>query len=145
MKKYQEWFQNLAPGFQILVVVVVAIVIYMIYQELKMIITRPRVNKSNIPVTGLGSGNEIVQWNPDPLAQEVYQNLEGYNLNVYPETAQKILALQTDDQVKLLYNHYNDNYAEDYPTITKLFDKEWSDWGGYYKKVVSRFKSLGLD
>lgn len=84
-------------------------------------------------------------WNPDPLAKEIYENLDGgWNLYVYPETTDKILKLQ-DEQIKALYNHYNQYYAEDEPTLTQLIDGEWDDWGGSYAKAVAKLKSLGLN
>ena len=85
-------------------------------------------------------------WNPDPLAKEIYENLEGYNLSVYPETTDKILRL-SDEQLKALYNHYNQYYAKDEPTLTQLIDGEWYVAVGRdsYQLAVSRLKSLGLN
>ena len=140
----EKWFKKLSPAMQTLVVVIALIILFFIAREIKYRWNKPRVDSSNIPVVGI-SGNQVIQWDPDPLAQEVATNLEGVNLKTYPDTAQKILDLQTDDQLKLLYNHYNEKYAQDYQTITKLFDNEWSDWEGKYAKVVARFKSLNLN
>ena len=55
---------------------------------------------------------ETAAYNPDPLAREIKQNIEGYNLRVYPETAKKILVL-TDSELKKLYQHYNKKYANE--------------------------------
>jgi len=89
------------------------------------------------------TGN-LMTWNPDPLAKEISEHFEGYNMYTYPETTDKILKLQ-DEQIKALYNHYNTYYAEDEPTLTKLIAGEWSDWSGSYDKAVARLKSLGLN
>ena len=43
------------------------------------------------------------------------------------------------------YNHYNQYYAQDEPTLTKLIDNEASDWEGSYRKAVGRLRSLGLN
>ena len=86
-----------------------------------------------------------VKWDADPLAKEFAENFEGYNLYEYPETTDKLLKLQPD-QVKLLYNHYNEYYAKDAPTLTKLIEGEWSYLtSGSYQKAVARLKSLGLN
>lgn len=97
------------------------------------------VDYGQIPVLPGG-----VKWDPDPLAKEIAENFEGYNLYTYPETAAKISALQPE-QLKLLYNHYNNYYAQDYPTLTQLIENEWSDWSGEYNKAVQRLKSVGLN
>lgn len=141
----KNWFNKLSPMWQVVVVVVALIIVLFIAREVKYFFNKPRVNRNQIPVVGLGTQGEVIQWDPDPLAAEISENIEGYNLQTYPETAQKILDLQTDDQVKLLYNHYNSRYAKDYPTLTKLFENEWTDWGGTYGKVVSRLKGLNLN
>jgi len=85
-----------------------------------------------------------VKWDPDPLAKEIFENLEGYNFFTYPETTDKIRQLQPE-QIKLLYNHYNTYYAKDFPTLTRLIDNELPDWEGSYQKTVSKLKSLGLN
>lgn len=88
---------------------------------------------------GTGSG----YFNPDPLAKEIKKNIEGWNARTYPETAKKILLL-SDNNLRTLYAHYNSKYAKEYPTLTQLFENEWSDWDGYYGKVASRLKKLKL-
>jgi|SRR5690554_89206 len=130
---------------KVVVVVVILIIILFLLKRVKSFIEKPVVNWSNVPNVGTTPDGTPVKWNPDPLAREISENLEGYNFNTYPETAQKILDLQTDDQVKLLYNHYNSKYAQDYPTLTQLFENEWDDWSGNYRKVVSRLRGLGLN
>jgi len=93
-----------------------------------------------------GGSTQAPVWNPNTLASEISRNLEGYNFVVYPETADKVLAL-TDAQLRILYKYYNENYAVDYPTITQLFHNEWDDslWGkSKYDMVVDRFRGLGL-
>lgn len=144
-----KWFKGLSPAMQIGLVVVILIVVIVLSRKVKDFLNKPRIapiNWNNVPVVGndpqTGQG---VYWDPDPLAKEIFTNLEGWNLKVYPETAQKILDLQTDDQVRLLYNHYNKNYAKDYPTLTQLIDNEWPDVRGIYKKAVARLKGLGLN
>lgn len=144
-----NWFKRLTPAFQIAVVLLAVLVVFLAFKKVKALLNSPRVapiNWSNMPIVGTNPNTgQGVYWNPDSLAKEIFQNLEGYNFKVYPETAQKILDLQTDDQVKLLYNHYNTNYAKDKPTLTKLIDSEWPDSGGIYKKAVARLKGLGLN
>ncbi len=146
MKNLGDKFKSAAPVIQLVIVIIAIAALYFIYKKVNEFMNRPRlanVNNSNIPIIGIQNGQQVV-WNPDPLAREISENFEGYNFRTYPDTAQKILDLQTDDQVKLLYNHYNTTYAKDYPTLTKLFINEFSDWGGVYAKVVTRLKGLGL-
>lgn len=144
-----NWFKRLSPTFQIALVIVAIVIIFFSVRKIKELLNKPRiapVNWSNMPVVGTNpETGKGVYWNPDPLAKEIYKNFEGWNLKVYPETAQKILDLQTDDQVKLLYNHYNKNYAKDYPSLTQLIDNEWPDVRGVYKQAVARLKGLGLN
>ncbi|HLW38821.1 MAG TPA: hypothetical protein VKX31_00425 [Brumimicrobium sp.] len=140
----KEQFNKLNPYIQAGIIAILIFIAFQVYKELKYWITKPRVNSSNIPVIGLGQSGEIVQWDPDPLAAEISQYLEGPNFNVYPEVVGGILDLQTDDQVILLYNHYNSKYMQS-KTLTALIDGEWPDWGGVYKKAVARLRGLGLN
>jgi len=90
-------------------------------------------------------GGQVMQWNPDPLAKEIAENFEGYNFIDYPETTDKINGLQ-DEQIKALYNHYNEYFASDQPTLTQLLENEWSYiQQKSYRNAVSRLKSLGLN
>lgn len=99
--------------------------------------------------TSAGTGSskpedDAVNWNPDPLAKEISKNMEGWNLKTYPETAKKVLLL-SDAKLKKLYTHYNKKYAKSYPTLTQLYENEWSDWNSLYGKVVDRLVKLGLN
>ena len=143
-----KWFKMLSPTMKIVIVIIAVIVVIVISRKIREFLNTPKtakVNWNNIPRVGNDTDGNPVIWNPDPLAKEIYENLEGWNLRVYPETAQKILDLQTDDQVRLLYNHYNKNYAKDKPTLTQLIDSEFPDRKGIYKKAVARLKGLGLN
>jgi hypothetical protein len=102
------------------------------------------VDYGQIPGVFQTTGGQTVLWDPDPLAKEIAANLEGYNLNVYPETVKKILPLN-QSQAALLYNHYNTYYAQDYPTLTQLIQNEWGDWSGTYAQGVAHLKSFGLN
>ena len=108
-----------------------------------MVIVTDTGTTTTTPSTPTGQPS-TVQWNPNILAGEISRNLEGWNLATYPETAEKVLKL-TDDQIKLLYVHYNKNFAKDYPTMTQLFENEWDDWGGKYNLVVDRLRAIGLN
>jgi hypothetical protein len=90
------------------------------------------------------SGGKPVLWNPDPLSKEIFENFEGWNLYTYPETTEKLQSLN-NDQLALLYNHYNAYYAKDYPTLTQLLKNEWTDWGGSYNKAVAKLVGMGLN
>src|SRR5690554_2524445 len=144
-----NWFKGLSSTLQIAVVIGVVVFIVVLYRKVKPFLNKPpraNINWNNMPVVGNDpSTGKGVYWDPDVLAKELSANLEGYNFRVYPETVQKILDLQTDDQVKLLYNHYNKHYATDYPSLTQLIDNEWPDTAGVYKKAVARLKGLGLN
>ena len=90
------------------------------------------------------SGSTDLTWTPNLLASEIDKNIEGYNWSVYPETADKILALN-DAQLKTLYTYYNENHAVDYPTLTLLFHNEWDEpFGNKYNMVVARLRGIGL-
>lgn len=102
------------------------------------------VDYGQIPVV-YQSGGQSIKWDPDPLSKEIFQNIEGYNYFwTYPETADKITKLNSE-QTKLLYNHYNQYYAAEYPTLTQLLDAEWDDWYGSYNAAVAHLKSYGLN
>lgn len=123
-----------------------SVILYLLYKGLtaESNIIKAPIDYGQVPVVyTTGSGQQVL-WDADPLAMEFSNNLEGYNVYVYPETTDKLLKLQ-DEQIRLLYNHYNTYYAEDYPTLTKLIDNEWPDTAGSYTKAVSRLRSLGLN
>lgn len=102
------------------------------------------VNYGQIPQV-FTSGGQPVLWDADPLAKELFTNFEGYNFNGYPETTDKVIQLN-NDQLKLLYNHYNTYYANEYPTLTKLLDNEWPGIGNdSYSRAVAKLKGIGLN
>ena len=144
----KEFWRKLPAWGKIAIAILALILLLLLIREVKRFMNKPKpvpVNWQNVPIVGTSpTTGQTVYWDPAPLAMEISQKLEGYNFNTYPATVQKILDLQTDDQVKLLYNHYNKNYAKDYPTLTQLIDNEWPDWGGVYKAAVARLKALGL-
>lgn len=145
-------FKELPTWAQIGIAIIVILLALFIVNKIIEVIQKPKlapVNWNNVPIYGGGqNGEQPTYWNPDPLAREISEKLEGWNLNVYPNTMQKILELQTDDQIKLLYNHYNSKYAKDQPTLTQLIASEWgynTDLTGTYREVVSKLRSLGLN
>jgi hypothetical protein len=142
---FKKLYSKQTDGIKLVIIVVAIIIALYFLKKAKTFWETPAVNMRNIPSIGVSASGEQVKWSPDPLAREIFENIEGYNMSFYPDTAQKILDLQTDDQVILLYNHYNKTYASEHPTLTKLFDKEWDTVYGDYKKVVSRLKGLGLN
>ncbi len=123
-----------------------SIVLYLLYKGLTSEgnVQQAPVDYGQVPIVYTTPGGQGVLWDADPLAMEISNNLEGYNLYVYPETTDKIWKLQ-DQQLNLLYNHYNTYYAEDQPTLTKLIENEWPDTGGSYNKAVAKLRSLGLN
>lgn len=129
-----------------IVVIVIVFVFYKNYKKLKY--TTVPFDANNLPQIQTGGNGQSIPWNPEPLAREVFENIEGYNLRVYPETSEKILNLN-NDQLIYLYNYYNRYLAQEYDTITQLFENEWNGWtgfgGGMYNEVVAKFKSLGLN
>lgn len=149
MKNLTDTFNKLPNAAKLIIVVIIIILLFLAARQVKRVWNRPakvKVDPSNIPALGNDSQGNQVLWDPDPLAREIHDNLEGYNFYTYRETSDKILSLQTDDQVKLLYNHYNKNYAKDYPTLTQLFENEWEyAWDdANYSAVVNRLKALNL-
>lgn len=111
--------------------------------EKKKCVVKPPSNSNGDD--GVNDAGEII-WSPSTLASEIERNIEGYNFMVYPETADKILALN-DPQLKSLYSYYNENNAVDYPTLTQLFENEWDDtlFGkSKYDMVVDRLRALKL-
>ena len=122
---------------------IISYAIYSFVIKQKSNVAKAPVDYGQIPEVYTAGGKPVL-WDPDPLAKECFENFEGYNLYVYPETAEKLLKLNKD-QLKLLYNHYNTYYAQEYPTLTKLIDSEWSDWSGTYSKAVAKLKSAGLN
>jgi hypothetical protein len=148
-KKRLKWAE-LATWQKFAVVGGTGLVTYILYRGIKAVggqknVIKAPVDYGQIPqVYAGGTTGAPVLWNPDPLSKEIYENLDGgWNFNTYPETTDKITKLN-DEQVKLLYNHYNAYYAEDYPTLTQLIENEWEDWDGSYARAVTRLKGLGL-
>jgi hypothetical protein len=122
----------------------VSITAYAAYQLFTKDNVKPApVDYGNIPQV-FTSGDKPVLWSADPLAKEIFENLEGWNAFTYPETAKKLQPLN-NDQLALLYNHYNTYYADEYPTLTQLLKNEWSDWEGEYAKAVAKLQGMGLN
>ena len=103
------------------------------------------VDYGQIPTAYTDPTGQPVKWDPDPLSKTIAEKLEGWNLFEYPELMPDIYGLQPE-QTKLLYNHYNEYYAQDYPTLTQLIENEWSYLtSGEYQKAVTHLKSFGLN
>jgi hypothetical protein len=100
------------------------------------------VNYGQIPVVYQAGGSGVL-WNPDPLAKEIFENIEGANFYTYPDTMAKIRVLNAD-QAGLLYNHYNEYYGKEYPTLTQLIEAEWT-WDEEYLGAIAHLKSFGLN
>lgn len=105
-------------------------------------IKKAPVDYGQIPVV-YETGGQNVLWNPDPLAKEIFENIEGYNFYTYPEIMRKVTALNKD-QAGLLYNHYNTYYGVEYPTLTQLIEAEWT-WDEDYLNAIAHLKSFGLN
>jgi hypothetical protein len=140
-KKWKE-YGLLEKGAVVLGVGAAGYAVYSIIKNIRSNVKKAPVDYGQIPEV-YTSGGKPVLWDPDPLSKEIFENLEGYNLNTYPETTNKIISLNTD-QLKLLYNHYNSYYAQEYPTLTKLINAEWSDWSGSYAKAAAKLRGAGL-
>ncbi len=115
-----------------------------------------RIKWADVPVIGMDAGGKVVYWSPQPLAEQLARNLQGFNVFTYPETVRQINALRTE-QVKLLWNYYNKYLVgsvqrnllsrfilNEGRTLTSQIESEWTDWGGDYDRAVSKFKSIGL-
>ncbi|RFC54853.1 hypothetical protein DXU93_03265 [Brumimicrobium aurantiacum] len=98
----KKLYQKQSDPIKLLIIVIVIIVFLYFLKQAKTFFNTPLVNMNNIPSVGQTPSGNIIQWNPDPLAAEIAQKLEGYNFNTYPEVAQKVLDLQTDDLEFLL-------------------------------------------
>jgi hypothetical protein len=102
------------------------------------------VDYGQIPTAYTDPTGAPVLWDPDPLAKKLTA-LEGWNLYEYSELMPEIYGLQPE-QTKLLYNHYNEYYAQDEPTLTKLIENEWEySFNSEYQKAVAHLKSFGLN
>lgn len=101
------------------------------------------VNYGQIPSVYTTQGGQQVLWDPDPLAKEIFTNIEGYNMYDYPDTMLKITKLNKD-QAGLLYNHYNQYYAVEYPTLTQLIEAEWTS-DPEYRDAAAHLKGFGLN
>jgi hypothetical protein len=141
-KKWKD-YGLLEKGAVILGAGAATFAVYSIIKNIRSNVRKAPVDYGQIPEVYQAGGKPVL-WDPDPLAKEIFENIEGYNLNTYPETTDKIRKLN-NDQLKLLYNHYNAYYAQEYPTLTKLIAAEWSDWSGSYNKAVAKLRSAGLN
>ena len=122
---------------------VIGYAVYSFVLKAKSNVAKAPVDYGQIPEVYTAGGKPVL-WDPDPLSKEIFENIEGYNWNTYPQTTDKIIKLNKD-QLKLLYNHYNEYYAQEFPTLTKLIDSEWSDYEGSYTRAVAKLKSAGLN
>ncbi|MCH2226008.1 MAG: hypothetical protein MK066_14665 [Crocinitomicaceae bacterium] len=150
MSTTKDFYDDLPSQAKIILLIVAIIILLYSLREAKRWWEQPKekkVNFANVPAVGgiNNSNTDQVTWDPDPLAAEIAANLQGYNFwTIYPETSEKVLDLQTDDQLILLYNHYNNKYAEDGETMTALFAGEYDQSRGKYDMVVKQLRKLGL-
>jgi len=104
------------------------------------------VDWANVPDIGTDDQGQPVKWNPDPLANDLYSCMDGANvLTGCEHLYQDLLNLQTDDQVRLLYNHFNENYASEGEDLISWINSEWytsfgTDLGKTRNEAVARLK-----
>jgi len=117
----QQYYNSLPGWAKGITFIILLLIIYVIYINIRRAATRPVIpthNPNRIPIVGPGQPGKPLQWNPDPLAMELKNTIGKSNFGTYPDIAQKVIDLQTDDQLILLYEQYNAHYASPGKTLT---------------------------
>jgi len=100
-----------------------------------------------IPVVTYTPTGQPVQWNPQPLAAELFDVMDGlFTLSGTKDaTWLKLAQLPSNDMVVAVYNTFNETYGNGDTLTQWINDEYWTDIGGDGKSLaLSRLSSIGL-
>ena len=149
--------KNLFSKFQelptLLQIAIIGGAYYGIYRGIKFIRNRPQqyqlpAGGAGIPITGYTPTGQPIQWNPEPLVDELHDVMDG----LFTPTGTKDIAwtklaqLPSNDMVVAVYNRFNSKWG-DGDTLTQWIRDEY--WTGVVETVkhdaLNRLTSLGLN
>ena len=151
MKKLVDQFSKLPLPAQIAIVGGAAFGVY----KLVKFITRPKpttyvlpAGGAGIPVTGYNQQGQPIQWNPEPLVDELYDVMDGLFTfsDKKDQVFKKLATLPTNDMVVATYNRFNIKHGAG-DTLTQWIDDEyWYDYLDTGKSdALNRLRGLGLN
>lgn len=100
-----------------------------------------------IPVVTYTPTGQPVQWNPQPLAAELFNVMDGlFTLSGTKDAAWlKLAQLPSNDMVVAVYNEFNSQYGNGDTLTQWINDEYWTDVGGDGKSLaLQRLSSIGL-
>lgn len=100
-----------------------------------------------IPVVSYTPTGQPVQWNPQPLAAELFEVMDGiFTLAATKdEVFLKLAQLPTNDMVVAVYNEFNTQYGNG-ETLTQWIDDEYNTLigGDGQTLALEKLRSIGL-
>jgi len=151
MSKYLDQFNKLPLPVQIAIVGGAGFGIYKLVKYL----TKPKpttyqlpAGGAGIPVVGYNQQGQPIQWNPEPLVDELYDVMDGlFTLSGTKDAAWlKLAQLPSNDMVVSVYNRFNLKYGNGDTLTQWIRDEVWTDIAGTGKNdALNRLQSLGLN
>lgn len=100
-----------------------------------------------IPVVTYTPTGQPIQWNPQPLAAELFDVMDGLFTSSASkdDTWTQVAQLPTDDMVVAVYNTFNEQYGNGETLTQWINDEYWTDVGSDGKALIlARLNRLGL-
>lgn len=100
-----------------------------------------------IPVVSYTPTGQPIQWNPQPLAAELFDVMDGlFTLSGTKDaTWLKLAQLPSNDMVVAVYNTFNQTYGNGDTLTQWINDEYWTDFAGDGKSLaLQRLSSIGL-
>ena len=100
-----------------------------------------------MPVVSYNTQGEPTFWNPEPLAKELFDIMDGlFTLTGTKDTIfLKFANLPTPDMATAVYNQFNKNYGEGETLTQWINDEYYYDYLGDGKKLaLAKLQALGL-
>ena len=102
---------------------------------------------AGLPVVSYTNTGSPVLWNPQPLAKNLYEVMEGlFTLSGTKDQAwTKLAELPTDDMVVSVYNYFNEKYGDGETLTAWIKAESWYDITGSGREMeLNRLQSLQL-
>lgn len=126
---------------------------YVIYRGVKFLRTRPTLyplpqGGQGIPVTGYTPTGAPIQWNPEPLVDELHDVMDGlFTLSGTKDAAWlKLVQLPSNDMVTAVYNRFNQKWGDGSTLTQWIRDENYYDFTtGVKDQAINRLTAAGLN
>ena len=123
----------------IITIVLVIIVLTVVVKIIQAVKQHKTDQYKNLP--DINNPNDNYR-DPRPLVDNIYNKLNGYNFNVYPEVV-NLLTRMSDRELQDAYDYFQREYgAATGMSLTEFIDAEWD--GGHYAPAIEKLKRKGL-